>query len=119
MVDGKVTLLGVKVTSGAALIVTFTVAEVDGSNAELPEYTATTESLPTANELIVNVACPVALRVTFPSVFVPDSNVTVPAGVVVPLDATNAVSEMGAPSGAVVGAIFSVVVVACFTESGA
>jgi hypothetical protein len=36
-VDGNVTLFGVKVTTGAAAIVTFTVAEVDASNAELPE----------------------------------------------------------------------------------
>jgi hypothetical protein len=73
--------------------------------------------MPTGNELIVNVPCPVALRVTLPSVLVPDLNVTVPPGVVVPLEAdTNAVSEMGAPSGAVLGAIFRVIVVASFAE---
>jgi len=56
IVDGKATLLGAKLATGAAVIVTLTVADVDGVNVELPEYNATIESDPTAREVDVNVA---------------------------------------------------------------
>jgi hypothetical protein len=118
IVDVKATLLGEKLTTGPAVIVTLTAADVDESKVELPEYTATIELLPTGNELVVKLAWPVALSVTFPKAFEPALNVTVPPGAADPLAGlTNAVSAIGAPCGAVVDETVSVVVVATPTAS--
>ena len=72
------------VPPGAPVTVTLTAVDAELVSLLSPPYEAVIEFVPTARELLLNFATPLALSCAVPRLVVPSRNVTVPVGTVPP-----------------------------------
>jgi hypothetical protein len=79
------------------VVVSVTAAEVLALKLESPPYAAVMEWVPTVRIEIVKEAIPLAFRVPLPSVVAPSRKVTVPVGVALLPEVTEAVNVTGVP----------------------